>query len=138
MLIINVQKEEKNQLNPDRLEELFYLQEQLMLEYKKKKADDLPAWPVDLLDKKSQQFCRDITLRCVEELFEGLAHLKNWKKHKKTITSEFNRNEFLEEIVDSVHYLLELLILSGVKPDELYNAYKIKNKINLDRLKNGY
>jgi dimeric dUTPase (all-alpha-NTP-PPase superfamily) len=125
-------------LNPDRLEELFYLQEQLMLEYKKKKADDLPVWPVDITDKASQRFCRDITLRSVEELFEALAHLKNWKKHKKTEVKTFNRNEFLEEIVDSVHYLLELLVLCGITSDELYSAYCNKNKINQDRLRNGY
>jgi hypothetical protein len=129
---------ENQKLNFDRLERIFYLQEQLMLEYKKKKADDIPDWPLDLLNKESQRFCRDITLRSVEELFEALAHLKNWKKHKKTLSSEFNKDEFVEEIVDSMHYIVELLVLTGVKPDEFYDAYCKKNLKNHNRLKGGY
>ena len=117
---------------------MFTLQEELMREYKKEKADDLPSWPVDLTNKQDQRFCRDITLRSVEEMFEALAHLKNWKKHRKTENKEFDRSEFLEEIIDSVHYTLELLILCGVTSDEFFQAYCKKNRVNLDRLTNGY
>jgi hypothetical protein len=130
--------EEKKKLLSNRLESMFNLQEKLMQEYKRTKSDDLPSWPVDLTDKYDQRFCRDITLRSVEEMFEALAHLKNWKKHRKTENKEFDRSEFLEELVESLHYTLELLILCGVTSDELYQAYCKKNRVNLDRLKNGY
>ena len=45
----------------------------------------------DLANKASQQVCRDLALRGVEEMFEALQHLKNWKPHKLTEEKEFNK-----------------------------------------------
>ena len=52
--------------------------------YPKKFPDAYPEWPVDLSTKKAQITCREIALKGVEEMFEALQHLKNWKPHRKT------------------------------------------------------
>jgi len=97
-----------------------------------------PEWPLDLSEKSSQQYIRDIALRGVEEMFEALQHLKNWKPHRKTEIKDFNREEFLEEIVDAFNYFLSILILTGFDDSDLINAYRRKDLIINKRLDSGY
>ena len=103
------------------------------------KSGSYPKFPLDMSKKVSQQVCRDLALRGVEEMFEALAHLKNWKPHRSTdIKDELNRDEFLEEIVDALNYFFAMLIVTGFNHDDLYDAYKKKDKVIRERLKNGY
>ena len=122
----------------DSLDEMFRLRETFMIAMKEANPDIYPVWPVNLTEKKSQQVLRDTALKGVEEMFEALQHLKNWKPHKKTETSDFDREEFLEEIVDAFNYFLSLLVLTGVTPEELFTAYCRKDDIIHERLKSGY
>ena len=41
---------------------------------------------------------------------EALQHLKNWKPHRDTQMNEFNREAFLEEMVDAFNYFLSVLV----------------------------
>ena len=83
----------------DKLDEMFILRMKFMETLSKKVPDAYPQnFPIDIKKKSDQQFCRDIALRGVEEMFEALQHLKNWKPHRKTEVSYLNREEFLEEI----------------------------------------
>jgi NTP pyrophosphatase (non-canonical NTP hydrolase) len=125
-------------MSSDRLDSMFSLRESFMKALKQKKSDISPEWPVDLGDKHSQQHIRDMALRGVEEMFEALQHLKNWKPHRDTEVKEFDREEFLEEIVDAFNYFLSVLVLVGVSSDELFNAYEKKDKIIRERVKSGY
>ena len=122
----------------DKLELMFELREEFMKAIAQANPEIYPTWPVELTDKKSQQVLRDTALKGVEEMFEALQHLKNWKPHKKTEVSEFNREEFLEEIVDAFNYFLSLLVLTGVTSDELFQSYVKKDGKIHERLKNGY
>ena len=97
-----------------------------------------PCIPLDLDEKSHQQICRDVALKGVEEMFEALQHLKNWKPHRKTEVSDFNREEFLEEVVDAFNYFFSLLILVGFDADDLYSAYCKKDKIIHERLNTNY
>ena len=98
-----------------------------------------PAFPLDLTRKESQQVCRDLALRGVEEMFEALQHLKNWKPHKLTeCKKEVDKDEFLEEVVDALNYFFAMLIVTGFNEEDLYDAYLKKDKIIRDRLCNGY
>ena len=115
----------------DRLLEIFDRRESFM----KKLSQD---WPLDLSVKSDQQHVRDMALRGVEEMFEALQHLKNWKPHRKTEITEFDRDEFLEEIVDAFNYFFSILILTGFDDNDLMNAYRKKDKIINDRLESGY
>jgi len=122
------------------LTKMFLLRQQFIDEMREYHSGSYPErLPLDLRQKESQQFCRDLALRGVEEMFEALQHLKNWKPHRMT---EFNeapdREEFLEEIVDALNYFFSLLIVSGFNDKDLAEAYEKKHKIIMNRLKEGY
>ena len=121
------------------LEKMFELRNVFISEMRETHAGSYPILPLDLSKKESQQFCRDLALRGVEEMFEALQHLKNWKPHRLT---EFNeapdREEFLEEIVDALNYFFSLLIASGFDEKDLYESYVRKHEIIMNRLKEGY
>ncbi len=122
----------------DKLEVMFSRREDFMRALQERFPGSYPVWPLDLTDKKSQQFCRDLTLRGVEEVFEALQHLKNTKTHRMTEVTDFDKDAFLEEIVDSFNYFLSVVIITGFTPDDLYRAYCEKdNKIH-ERLRDGY
>ena len=123
---------------PDRLDEIFSLRESFMRELRSVKPEEYPEWPVDLSQKASQQHLRDMALRGVEEMFEALQHLKNWKPHRDTELPEFDREEFLEEVVDAFNYFFSVLVLMGIDADELYASYLNKDNVIRDRLKSKY
>jgi hypothetical protein len=45
---------------------------------------------------------------------------------------------FREELGDALAYFIELIILAGISPDELYEEYCRKNFIVRKRLQDGY
>ena len=67
-----------------------------------------PDWPVDLSKKDNQKAIREFAFRGMEELFEALLHLKNWKDHREAThgVPEFDRQEFLEEMIIRIFYCL--------------------------------
>ena len=125
-------------MNKDKLDQMFFLRESFMAAMKSKNPKIFPEWPVDITDKAAQQHLRDTALKGVEEMFEALQHLKNWKPHRSTEIKDFNRDEFLEEVVDAFNYFLSLLVMTGVTSEELFNAYSKKDEIIHERLKTGY
>ena len=122
----------------DKLEDVFLKREDFMRLIKEKFSDTYPEWPVDLSTKKAQLTCRETALKGVEEMFEALGHLKNWKPHRQTDVPEINREEFLEEIVDAFNYFFSLMILIGVDVEEFYSAFLKKDEIIRARLLQGY
>jgi len=124
---------------PCDLENMFKLRNEFIDQMREERPGSYLDLPLDLSKKASQQFCRDLALRGVEEMFEALQHLKNWKPHRIT---EFNeapdREEFLEEIVDALNYFFSLLIASGFNEKDLFEAYVKKHNIIIKRLKEGY
>jgi len=122
----------------DKLETMFNLRKGFMSAMEEQHPEIYPERPIDITDKHTQQVLRDTALKGVEEMFEALQHLKNWKPHKNTENREFDRDEFLEEIVDAFNYFLSLLVLTGVGADELFDAYVRKNDIIHERLRTGY
>ena len=122
----------------DKLRQIFQDRESFMKMLNNKYSFSYPEWPVNLSQKESQKICRETALKGVEEMFEALGHLKNWKPHRKTDIPQVDREEFLEEIVDSFNYFFSLMILIGVDVDEFYEAFKKKDKIIRDRILDGY
>ena len=122
----------------DRLSEIFDRRESFMLRLRELMPESSPDWPVDLSAKENQQHVRDMALRGVEEMFEALQHLKNWKPHRQTEITEFDRGEFLDEIVDAFNYFLSILVLTGFSADDLMDAYRKKDEIINTRLESGY
>ena len=123
-----------------KLKKMFDLRKSFINRMQKERKGSYPI-PVplkDLSSKASQQVCRDLALRGVEEMFEALQHLKNWKPHKLTEEKEFNKEEFLEEIVDAFNYFMALLIVVDVDEEKLFEAYLKKDQKIRKRLDEGY
>jgi hypothetical protein len=122
----------------DRLAEIFERRKSFMRRLDASMNSSPEEWPLDLSLKKNQQHVRDMALRGVEEMFEAIQHLKNWKPHRKTEIPDFDKDEFLEEIVDAFNYFLSILVLTGFSDDDLISAYRKKDDIINSRLKTGY
>ena len=127
-------------MNNCKLEEMFLKRLEFINEMKSEIEGSYPDFPLDMSKKESQQVCRDLALKGVEEMFEALQHLKNWKPHRKTdLSGEIvDKDEFLEEIVDAFNYFFAMLIVTGFNQNDLYRAFLLKHDIIINRLKNGY
>ena len=119
---------------------MFDMRLDFIKEMKETIKGSYPDFPLDITQKDSQQVCRDLVLKGVEEMFEALQHLKNWKPHRQTdLSSEaIDKDEFLEEIVDAFNYFFAMLIVTGFDESDLFDAFLIKHKKINDRLRNGY
>jgi hypothetical protein len=122
----------------DKLDEIFALREAYMHALDAVKPGSYSAWPLDMREKKAQQQVRNLCFKGVEEVFEAVSCLKNSREHRQTEIKEFDRDAFLEEVVDSFNYFFALLILTGVDSKEFFEAYKKKDAVIHDRLNNGY
>lgn len=123
-----------------KLELMFQKRLEFIKEMKETIVGSYPDFPLDMSKKESQQVCRDLALKGVEEMFEALQHLKNWKPHRQTDLSEeiIDKDEFLEEIVDAFNYFFAMLIVTGFDQDDLFDAFLVKDNIIRKRLKDGY
>jgi hypothetical protein len=118
----------------DRLDSLFAMQTKLMTHLRETDPAEVPEWPIDLSDRKAQRACRDFALRATEELFEAVLMLKKWKGHRVIDQNQLDRDGFIEEIVDALHYVIEVLILTGVSSSDLHSAFVKKHAINMQRI----
>jgi len=123
-----------------KLEIMFKKRLEYINEMKEAIKDSYPDFPLDMSKKESQQVCRDLALKGVEEMFEALQHLKNWKPHRQTdlSTEVIDKDAFLEEIVDAFNYFFAMLIVTGFNEDDLFDAFLMKDVIIRNRLKDGY
>lgn len=90
----------------------------------------------DLDNPRTQAAIREFASYTVEELYEAINHLKNkpWKQtFKKTDVEAFK-----EELADMWHFLIEMHILAGMSPLDVFRAYFKKSLINEQRQQGGY
>ncbi len=89
-----------------------------------------------------QQYINQMILALHEEAVEIMREspYKNpnyvpfgWKKEQK-----FNIEKFKEEIIDIIHFVINLCIVVDMKPQEIYDKYLNKNKENHQRQKDNY
>jgi predicted house-cleaning noncanonical NTP pyrophosphatase (MazG superfamily) len=120
----------------DKLDEMWKQQKQFMDLLREKR--EFPSFPVDTSTKGGQKILKSITHECMHELFEANLLLKNSKDHRATDLRDFDRDSYVEELCDALHYFFEIAILSGVSIEELYQAYMKKGEINFNRVEKGY
>lgn len=74
--------------------------------------------------------------KCVKEMFELANTLKNrpWAKTEVPV----DRGHFQDELADAMAFFFEILILSGMTPEELFEIYLRKMKVNQFRQRSGY
>ena len=122
----------------DKLDKIFELQKALMKKYQMHTPDGIPDWPVDLMKKSSQRFCRDTLSKVQDELFEAKHMLKNAKEHRNLTGYVLDEELLKEELVDSLHFFVEALILLGIDSEDLFTAYVRKNEINHLRIEEEF
>lgn len=99
---------------------------------------NFPEFPVDITTKDGQKLIKDVTHDCMHELFESIHALKNSKNHRKTEVKEFDRENFIEELVDTMKFFLEILILAGISKEEFIDSFDQKTNVNIERIKGNY
>jgi hypothetical protein len=101
----------------DKLEAIFNKQRSLMEKYEEIEQKNgllqTKAIPVDLHDRFGQARLKDFSWRFTEELAEAL---EAYEIHPELI------DHVHEEIVDGLHFLTEMTILSGVAPADIAKA----------------
>lgn len=128
----------------------FTIQEQELVDFKRmwlsqesfmrllQKKRNFPSFPVDLESKSGQRLLKEIIHDCQDELGEARVLLKNTKNHRATEVKDFDRASYIEELIDSQKFLLEIFILSGITIEEFRAAFDAKTDINTNRIQNGY
>lgn len=120
----------------DMLREMFSQQRAFMELLQRKRG--FPHFPVDLSTKEGQLLIKDIAHNAMDELYESIQILKAAKHHRISASTDVDREKYVEELVDCLHYLVEVVIASGISPEELFNSYMHKGKINEIRINEGY
>lgn len=119
----------------DKLDKIFAKQKEfidMLVEH-----DKFPEYPVDLTTKPGQRLVKEVAFNMIEELMEASFTLKN-RQHKLSEDTELDFDHFLEELGDAMAYFVEILIVCGVTPQQLYDEYSRKNAIVKQRLESGY
>ena len=94
--------------------------------------------------KRKCDFLKDNIVMIMAEFTEMLERLpfKHWKQYpRKFVTgwaSEEQRVETLFEYIDALHFFINIGLILGFTPEEVYNYYIAKNKENHKRQDRGY
>lgn len=65
---------------------------------------------------------------------QGAIRWKSWKKNVQPPDPNYVKTE----LIDILHFTLEMLLIWGCDADDIYRRYVGKNQENLARYKNGY
>ena len=112
---------------PDKLDELFRLQKQLNQRI-----------GVDT-DRMTEAECQQWLLNYCRAMSQEVAELTDcvpWKWWAKYL--QFDKQNARVEIVDLFHFLISAAQVMEISPDELFEAYTKKLRVNLDRQESGY
>lgn len=96
---------------------------------------DLPAFPWDLSAEQKQQLTKEHVLAGIVEATEVLDQV-NWKPWKAA--KQVNKPHLQEEVVDLMHFTMNLVVLWFDSWDEFMQMYRIKNDENHRRQDRGY
>lgn len=119
----------------DKLDEMFRRQTEFMELLRQN--DKMPEWPVDMTSKPGQRLIKETIFNLCEELFEASFTLK-YRTHRLTDARLVDMDHYKEELGDALAYFMEVVIMSGFSPKELFEEYCRKNQIVKDRLQKGY
>lgn len=123
---------------PDILCTMFAQQRQHMQAYSEMEHSTTPPPHVwgDLDARAVQASIREFAGYTIEELYEAINLMKNkpWKQTDVPTDVE----KFKEELADMWHFLIELHILAGIDPEEIFRQYFRKAFINVHRQQTGY
>lgn len=113
----------------DKLEEIFKLQTEFQ--------ESLGFYFDDgsMSSPERVEYIRDMVLASLDELHEAL-HEVSWKPWANSLF--INRDALAGELVDVLHFFVNLCLVIGLSPSELHARYTAKREINLNRQAAGY
>lgn len=91
--------------------------------------------PINLNAQERADYVRAMALALHVELDEALLEV-SWKPWASGVW--FNRDAYLMELIDSLHFLINLALVATDDPEEFAAAYFAKADINAARQRNGY
>lgn len=111
----------------DKLEEIFRLQEELNLR--------IGVDTRSMSEEGQAQWVLNYTRAMQQEMAELIDSVP-WKWWAKYQTLDIQNARV--EVVDLFHFLVSIAQVLGMTPDDVYNAYLKKNKVNHNRQETGY
>ena len=108
----------------DRLSEIFRIQIEFSKTWLKNEKN------IDIFDMSRNdriKWSKEYILSAVNELCEALNELK-WKTHRE-FEKQDNIDNFNEECIDVFKFLLNLLLINGIKEDDFYQKFIDKSEI---------
>ena len=112
---------------PDKLDEIFRLQKEL--------NQRIGVDTDRMTDAERQQwvlnYCRAMSQEVAE--LTDCVPWKWWAKYQ-----QFDPQNARVEVVDLLHFLVSVAQVLGIGPDEIFESYTKKHRVNLDRQDSGY
>ena len=92
--------------------------------------------PLTLDDKAREEFIRWNVLALMDEMSEALneGHWKPWAD----ADGFKDRDAYVKELVDALHFLVNLFLAAGADADEVVTRYFAKAEVNAQRQADGY
>lgn len=97
------------------LTEMFRLQGELQTKFAE--IEKMPLFPIPVSAKASQVILKDFIYRTIEELSEAFIHVPEIVELASTNRAKeavYPLEKFNEELADALHFLLDLLLYSGI------------------------
>ena len=121
----------------DKLDLIFEEQQKLSSQWMPiENANGFPVSAVvDLTTPQGQMVVKAYAWFITEELGEAMNELKNrpWKMIQRPVNIE----HFKEELIDALHFFVELLEHCGMSADEVFEMYMKKAATNQERINKG-
>ena len=107
---------------------------------RQKAAQEARGYQFPMEGQNAADYIKSHTLHCVDELMEMLHEVKGYKEWKvydfeNAVDNKMQRTKAKEELVDAVHFLINVALALNISAADLYLAYKNKEQINYNRLK---
>jgi dimeric dUTPase (all-alpha-NTP-PPase superfamily) len=93
------------------------------------------ADPAELVGEERKHFVTAMALAINTEVAEAMQEIA-WKPWAKT--DHLNREAFIEELVDMMHFVMNLALVADCDAAEFFEAYMTKVEENKRRQREGY
>lgn len=111
----------------DKLDQIFKLQSEL--------NQKIGVHTASMSEEGKTQWILNYSRAMQQEIAELIDSVpwKWWAKYQK-----FDEQNAKVEVIDLFHFLISLAQVLGMSPDDIYQAYLKKNKVNHERQESGY
>jgi dimeric dUTPase (all-alpha-NTP-PPase superfamily) len=108
---------------------------QVMAQQLELQRESFKVDPRNLLPDERAGYVQAMALAAIVELGEVMQEV-SWKPWADA--EFFNRDAYLEELIDVLHFWMNLVLVATDKPEELLSAYMRKHDVNAQRQADGY